>query len=177
MQTFRKDRQHQVQCRRQPQSGLCRIRMYNHITSLLLFFSFFFKLNYSFFLLLQLQQTDLHQAINMVSYYASSSEPASIRGKHVYIQYSNRHEIVNNKGPADVPGNVLLVTIEGVQAPDVTIDVIHLVSISLSTYVADVKSHHSSSSFLLLSFSVASKVIAFFITIALVRVCISMPLF
>lgn len=73
-------------------------------------------------------QVDLNQAINMVSYYASSSEPASIRGKHVYIQYSNRHEIVNNKGPGDVPGNVLLVTIEGVEAGDVSIDVIHLVS-------------------------------------------------
>lgn len=64
----------------------------------------------------------------MVTYYASSSEPASVRGKHVYIQYSNRHEIVNNKGPGDVPGNVLLVTIEGVEAGDVSIDVIHLVS-------------------------------------------------
>ncbi|XP_027359582.1 polypyrimidine tract-binding protein homolog 1-like isoform X2 [Abrus precatorius] len=70
---------------------------------------------------------DLNQAISMVSYYASSSEPAQIRGKTVYIQYSNRHEIVNNKGPGDVPGNVLLVTIEGVEAGDVSIDVIHLV--------------------------------------------------
>ncbi|KAG5527565.1 hypothetical protein RHGRI_028469 [Rhododendron griersonianum] len=71
---------------------------------------------------------DLNQAINMVTYYASSSEPAQVRGKHVYIQYSNRHEIVNNaKGPGDVPGNVLLVTIEGVEAGDVSIDVIHLV--------------------------------------------------
>lgn len=70
---------------------------------------------------------DLNQAINMVTYYASSSEPAQIRGKAVYIQYSNRHEIVNNKGPGDVPGNVLLVTIEGVEAGDVSIDVIHLV--------------------------------------------------
>ncbi|VFQ58505.1 unnamed protein product [Cuscuta campestris] len=70
---------------------------------------------------------DLNQAINMATYYASSSEPAQIRGKAVYIQYSNRHEIVNNKGPGDVPGNVLLVTIEGVEASDVSIDVIHLV--------------------------------------------------
>ncbi|KAI4352556.1 hypothetical protein L6164_006794 [Bauhinia variegata] len=70
---------------------------------------------------------DLNQAISMVSYYASSSEPAQVRGKTVYIQYSNRHEIVNNKGPGDVPGNVLLVTIEGVEAGDVSIDVIHLV--------------------------------------------------
>ncbi|KAK6129261.1 hypothetical protein DH2020_036970 [Rehmannia glutinosa] len=75
---------------------------------------------------------DLNQAINMVSYYASSSEPAQIRGKTVYIQYSNRHEIVNNKSPGDVPGNVLLVTIEGVEAGDVSIDVIHLALIQYS---------------------------------------------
>ncbi|MED6209905.1 hypothetical protein PIB30_059206 [Stylosanthes scabra] len=74
-----------------------------------------------------LTQADLNQAISMVSYYASSSEPAQVRGKTVYIQYSNRHEIVNNKSPGDVPGNVLLVTIEGVEAGDVSIDVIHLV--------------------------------------------------
>ncbi|CAI0454018.1 unnamed protein product, partial [Linum tenue] len=70
---------------------------------------------------------DLNQAIQMVSYYASSSEPAQVRGKTVYIQYSNRHEIVNNKSPGDNPGNVLLVTMEGVEAGDVSIDVIHLV--------------------------------------------------
>uniref|UniRef100_A0A0D9VUJ2 RRM domain-containing protein n=1 Tax=Leersia perrieri TaxID=77586 RepID=A0A0D9VUJ2_9ORYZ len=71
--------------------------------------------------------TDINQAISMVSYFASSSEPAQIRGKTVYIQYSNRQEIVNNKSPGETAGNVLLVTIEGVQANDVTIDVIHLV--------------------------------------------------
>lgn len=65
----------------------------------------------------------------MVSYYASASEPAQVRGKTVYIQYSNRHEIVNNKSPGDIPGNVLLVTMEGVQPGDVTIEVIHLVSV------------------------------------------------
>ncbi|CAI9777389.1 unnamed protein product [Fraxinus pennsylvanica] len=70
---------------------------------------------------------DLNQAINMVAYCASASEPAQVRGKTVYIQYSNRHEIVNNKSPGDVPCNVLLVTIEGVEAGDVNIDVIHLV--------------------------------------------------
>ncbi|GAU14143.1 hypothetical protein TSUD_169680 [Trifolium subterraneum] len=74
-----------------------------------------------------LYQVDQNQAISMVSYYASSSEPAQVRGKTVYIQYSNRHEIVNNKSPGDIPGNVLLVTIEGVEAGDVSIDVIHLV--------------------------------------------------
>lgn len=65
----------------------------------------------------------------MVSYYASSSEPAQVRGKTVYIQYSNRQEITNNKGTGDSAGNVLLVTFEGVQPNDVSIDVIHLVSI------------------------------------------------
>ncbi|XP_042439353.1 polypyrimidine tract-binding protein homolog 1-like isoform X2 [Zingiber officinale] len=63
----------------------------------------------------------------MISYYASSSEPAQVRGKTVYIQYSNRQEIVNNKATGEVAGNVLLVTIEGVEAGDVSIDVIHLV--------------------------------------------------
>ncbi|KAL5082237.1 hypothetical protein RYX36_010658 [Vicia faba] len=55
---------------------------------------------------------DINQAISMVSYYAASSEPAQVRGKTVYIQYSNRHETVNSKGPGDVPGNVLLVTFD-----------------------------------------------------------------
>lgn len=64
----------------------------------------------------------------MISYYASSSEPAQVRGKTVYLQYSNRQEIVNNKTSADVAGNVLLVTIEGNDARLVSIDVLHLVS-------------------------------------------------
>jgi len=74
----------------------------------------------------------------MVSYYASSSEPAMVRGKTVYIQYSNRHEIVNNKSPGDIPGNVLLVTIEGVEAGDVSIDVIHLVSATEFYFISPV---------------------------------------
>ena len=64
----------------------------------------------------------------MVSYYASSSEPAQVQGKSVYLQYSNRKEIVNNKSTRDVSSNVLLVTIEGVTFGDVSIDVLHLVS-------------------------------------------------
>lgn len=87
-----------------------------------------FQLRFLNSLIYMLYQADLNQAISMVSYYASSSEPAQVRGKSVYIQYSNRHEIVNNKSPGDIPGNVLLVTIEGVEAGDVSIDVIHLVS-------------------------------------------------
>ncbi|KAH9309731.1 hypothetical protein KI387_037642, partial [Taxus chinensis] len=70
---------------------------------------------------------DLNQAIAMVSYYASSSEPAQVRGKTVYLQYSNRHEIINSKNTGDEASNVLLVTIEGVEAGDVSIDVLHLV--------------------------------------------------
>lgn len=73
-------------------------------------------------------QADINQAIAMISYYASSSEPAQVRGKTVYLQYSNRQEIVNNKTAADVAGNVLLVTIEGEDARLVSIDVLHLVS-------------------------------------------------
>ena len=59
-------------------------------------------------------QIDQNQAISMISYYASSSEPAQVRGKTVYIQYSNRQEIVNNKSTGDIASNVLLVTIEKV---------------------------------------------------------------
>ncbi|CAJ2667428.1 unnamed protein product [Trifolium pratense] len=59
---------------------------------------------------------DLNQAIAMISYYASLSEPAQVLGKTVYLQYSNRQEIVHNKTAADVAGNVLLVTIEGEDA-------------------------------------------------------------
>ncbi|CAM6039755.1 unnamed protein product [Sphagnum compactum] len=70
---------------------------------------------------------DLNQAISMVSYYASSSEPAQVRGKTVYLQYSNRQEIVTSKNSGDVASNVLLVTIEGVEAGHVSIDVLHLV--------------------------------------------------
>ncbi|XP_018472559.1 polypyrimidine tract-binding protein homolog 2 [Raphanus sativus] len=70
---------------------------------------------------------DLNQAIQMISFYASSSEPAQVRGKTVYLQYSNRQEIVNNKTAADVVGNVLLVTVEGEDARMVSIDVLHLV--------------------------------------------------
>lgn len=70
----------------------------------------------------------MNQAIAMISYYASSSEPAQVRGKTVYLQYSNRQEIVNNKSTGDVAGNVLLITVEGVEAGDVSIDVLHLVS-------------------------------------------------
>ncbi|KMZ69085.1 putative Polypyrimidine tract binding protein [Zostera marina] len=69
----------------------------------------------------------INQAIAMISYYASSSDPAQIRGKTVYLQYSNRQEITNNKSNGDVASNVLLVSVEGVEAGDISIDVLHLV--------------------------------------------------
>eukprot|EP00850_Spirogloea_muscicola_P026273 SM006425S20120 [mRNA] locus=s6425:54:808:- [translate_table: standard] len=78
--------------------------------------------------LCRVRQADINQAIAMVSYYASSSEPAQVRGKAVYLQYSTRQEIVTTKQSGDVASNVLLVTIEGVEAGDVSIDVLHLVS-------------------------------------------------
>nr|GEW51954.1 polypyrimidine tract-binding protein homolog 2-like isoform X1 [Tanacetum cinerariifolium] len=70
--------------------------------------------------------SEQNQAIAMISYYASSLEPAQVRGKSVYLQYSNRQEIMNNKTSADVVGNVLLVTIEGNDACSFSIDVLHL---------------------------------------------------
>ncbi|KAL8167460.1 hypothetical protein V2J09_008959 [Rumex salicifolius] len=76
---------------------------------------------------------DLNQAIQMISYYASSSDPAQIRGKTVYLQYSNRQEVVNSKTSADTSGNVLLITIEGDEARQVSIDVLHLVFSAFGT--------------------------------------------
>ncbi|KAF3782579.1 Polypyrimidine tract-binding protein-like protein 2 [Nymphaea thermarum] len=75
---------------------------------------------------------ELNQAIAMISYYASSPEPAQVRGKTVYIQYSNRQEIVHNKTSGDAASNVLLVTIVGVDAANVSIDVLHLALIQFS---------------------------------------------
>lgn len=80
------------------------------------------------------RQENLNQAISMISYYASSSEPAQVRGKTVYLQYSNRQEIVNNKTTADIAGNVLLVTIEGDDARLVSIDILHLVCCHIFCY-------------------------------------------
>lgn len=88
----------------------------------------FYSLTWLFLFCFHDLQAELNQAIAMISYYASSSEPAQVRGKTVYLQYSNRQEIVNNKTTADVAGNVLLVTIEGNDARLVSIDVLHLVS-------------------------------------------------
>ncbi|GJN18363.1 hypothetical protein PR202_gb05516 [Eleusine coracana subsp. coracana] len=74
---------------------------------------------------------DQNQAIAMVSYYASSAEPAQVRGKNVYLQYSNRTEIVN-RSTGEAAGNVLLVGLEGVAPDSVSVDVLHLALIQFS---------------------------------------------
>lgn len=101
------------------------VSSYSVLLSFLNEFCLYLLISLSIILVLQ---AELNQAIAMISYYASSSEPAQVRGKTVYLQYSNRQEIVNNKTTADVAGNVLLVTIEGNDARLVSIDVLHLVS-------------------------------------------------
>jgi len=71
---------------------------------------------------------DQASAIAMCNYFNGSADPAKVRGKTVYLQYSNRQEIVNAKNTADTPSNVLLVSLENLM-PDVpiTLDVLHLV--------------------------------------------------
>ncbi|MFQ6624732.1 hypothetical protein Gotur_003719 [Gossypium turneri] len=54
-----------------------------------------------------------------------SKSRSEVRGKTIYLQHSNRQEIVNNKTTAAIAGNVLLVTIEGQDARLVSIDVLH----------------------------------------------------
>ena len=71
-----------------------------------------------------LYQEDINEANSIVSYYLSSN-PVQLHGKTIYVQYSKRQEFVVNKF---TEGNILIVTMEGIQAGDVGIDVIHLVS-------------------------------------------------
>ncbi|KAA6421471.1 MAG: polypyrimidine tract-binding protein 1-like [Trebouxia sp. A1-2] len=71
---------------------------------------------------------DQASAINMVSYFASSADPAKVRGKTVYLQYSTRQEIVHSKQPLDGPSNVLLVIMDNLDPSiQITIEVLHLV--------------------------------------------------
>ncbi|KAL6539241.1 Polypyrimidine tract-binding protein 2 [Orobanche gracilis] len=65
------------------------------------------------------------QASAMFLYFAYSSVPAAVRGETVYLKFCNRTEIVN---AADVPGKVLLVTIEGNDAQLVSLDILYLVN-------------------------------------------------
>jgi len=70
-------------------------------------------------------QEDLNDAISMVSNYASSPDPVEIHGRNIYVQYSDRPEIVISRFGK---GNILLVTMEEVKAGDVSIDAMSLVS-------------------------------------------------
>jgi len=67
----------------------------------------------------------MNEAISMVSKYASSSDPVQLHGRNIYIQYSDRLEIVVSRF---AKGNVLLVTMEDVKAGDVSIDAMCSVS-------------------------------------------------
>ncbi|BDA43810.1 probable polypyrimidine tract-binding protein 2 [Coccomyxa sp. Obi] len=71
---------------------------------------------------------DMNMAIQMVNYFANAADPAKVRGKTVYLQYSTRQEIVNSTRSAEQGGNVLLVSLENL-APDmnVTLETLHLV--------------------------------------------------
>eukprot|EP00240_Pyramimonas_obovata_P004377 CAMPEP_0118924134 /NCGR_PEP_ID=MMETSP1169-20130426/2409_1 /TAXON_ID=36882 /ORGANISM="Pyramimonas obovata, Strain CCMP722" /LENGTH=375 /DNA_ID=CAMNT_0006865221 /DNA_START=93 /DNA_END=1216 /DNA_ORIENTATION=+ len=72
--------------------------------------------------------SDVNQAITMLTYYGTNSEPAQIKGKSVYLQYSTRQEIVNSSRDGDAESNVLLVSIDDI-GPNatVTIEILHLV--------------------------------------------------
>lgn len=65
---------------------------------------------------------DVQSAVNMVHHFMSSAEPAKVRGKTVYLQYSTRQEIVNATSSAEEPSNVLLATLENLQ-PDTVITI------------------------------------------------------
>ncbi|WOG86375.1 hypothetical protein DCAR_0205578 [Daucus carota subsp. sativus] len=54
---------------------------------------------------------ELNQAIALISYFASSSDAAQVRGITVYLQYFNRQKIVNNKTTADVNHHFFLTEI------------------------------------------------------------------
>lgn len=68
---------------------------------------------------------DVNCAVNMVHHFMSSAEPAKVRGKTVYLQYSTRQEIVNATSNAENPSNVILATLENLQ-PDDVITIEHL---------------------------------------------------
>ncbi|WVZ15389.1 hypothetical protein V8G54_012955 [Vigna mungo] len=62
---------------------------------------------------------DINEAISMVSNYASSPDRVQLHGRYIYVQYSDRPEIVVTRF---AKGNILLVTMEDVKAGDVSID-------------------------------------------------------
>ncbi|RZB46137.1 Polypyrimidine tract-binding protein-like 1 [Glycine soja] len=78
----------------------------------------------------------------MVSHY-SSSDFAQLHGKTIYVQYSKRQEFVVNKF---TEGNILIVSMEGIQAGDISIDAIHLV-FSAFGYVHKISTFEKSAGF------------------------------
>ncbi|XP_022641962.1 polypyrimidine tract-binding protein homolog 1-like [Vigna radiata var. radiata] len=62
---------------------------------------------------------DINEATSMVSNYASSPDRVQLHGRNIYVQYSDRPEIVVTRF---AKGNILLVTMEDVKAGDVSID-------------------------------------------------------
>jgi hypothetical protein len=51
--------------------------------------------------------------------------PEQVRGKTVYLQYSTRQEIVNSTRSAEQGGNVLLVSLENLQVPELAEETSH----------------------------------------------------
>ncbi|XP_047162773.1 polypyrimidine tract-binding protein homolog 1-like [Vigna umbellata] len=67
---------------------------------------------------------NINEAISMVSNYALSPDRVQLHGKNIYVQYSDRPEIIVTRF---AKGNILLVTMENVKAGDVSIDNMRLV--------------------------------------------------
>eukprot|EP00884_Botryococcus_braunii_P007834 jgi/Botrbrau1/17051/Bobra.0258s0001.3 len=73
-------------------------------------------------------------AVNMIQYYTSTAEPAKVRGKTVYLQYSMRQEITNSRTQGDSPSNVLLVSLENLSpSVPITIETLHIVFSAFGT--------------------------------------------
>ncbi|KAK3233288.1 hypothetical protein CYMTET_56405 [Cymbomonas tetramitiformis] len=70
---------------------------------------------------------EVKAAMNMINYFGTGSEPAQVRGKTVYLQYSTRSEIVHSDKPESQEGNVLLVSVDDIGEAVITIDILHLV--------------------------------------------------
>lgn len=83
-----------------------------------------------------IQFNDQSTAVRMVTHFASASEPAKVRGKTVYLQYSTRNEIINSTVRAGEGGgsNILLVSLENMDPSlNITIDTLHLVFSAFGT--------------------------------------------
>ncbi|KAG2384051.1 Polypyrimidine tract-binding protein-like protein [Vigna angularis] len=72
---------------------------------------------------------NINEAISMVSNYVLSPDRVQLHGKNIYVQYSDRPEIIVTRF---AKGNILLVTMEDVKAGDVSIDNMRLALIQFS---------------------------------------------